>query len=389
MDQGGLALVRLRGGLHHLKDPLRAGNGRQEVVHLLAHLADGLADLPGVLEVHHQGAQIQTHGDGQQRAHAAGEGVVDVADVAHGGHHGPGKGLGADGAAAVGLVAPGEALPGFFLVVEDLDHLLALNHLLDISVDLPQVPLLGHEVPAGPLAHGHHHRQHQPQGEHRHQKQQGAQVQHHAHYAQEGEGPGAEGDEAVVEDLGDGLHVVGVAAHELAVGVGVKVTQGQGLHPGEQVPADGVGGPLGHVDHDPGVGEAEQGRAGIHARQQGQHLRQPGVVPGDDAFVNQGLEQVGPAHGAAHVEHQAHRHNSQQPLGPAHIPQQGGDGLSHVLRLLEAAPGPAMGAVGSSSFHLSHGSPPPPAATGTRRGKFRSSPSAPGGCLSPRSGRRP
>ena len=34
---------------------------------------------------------------------------------------------------------------------------------------------------------------------------------HHAHHAQEGEGPGAEGDQAVIENLGDGLHVVGVA----------------------------------------------------------------------------------------------------------------------------------------------------------------------------------
>ena len=223
MDQGGPALVHLRRGFHHLKYTLRAGDSRQDAVHLLAHLADGLAHLTGVLEIDHQGPQVQPEGDGQQRAYAAGQSVVDVADVAHGGHHGSGKGLCVGGAAAVAHVALPEARPGLGLVVEDLDDLLTLDHFLDIAVDLAQILLLGHEVPAGALANGHDDHQHQPQGEHRHQEEDRAEIQHHGHHAHKGQHPGDQGDHAVLQNLGEGVDVVGVAAHQLAVGVGVKV----------------------------------------------------------------------------------------------------------------------------------------------------------------------
>ena len=314
MDQGHPALVHLRRGFHHLKHPFRAGNGGQDVVDLLADLADGLADLAGILEIDHQRPQVQPKGDGQQRADAAGQGVVDVADVAHGGHHGAGEGLGVGGAAAVRLVARPEALPCLGFVVKDLDDLLPFDHFLDIAVDLSQVPLLGHEVPAGPLAHSHNDRQHQPQGEHRHQKQQRTEVQHHGNHADEGEPAGDQGDHAVLQNLGEGVDIVGVAAHELAVGVGVEVAQRQILHPGEEVPADGVGGLLGHADHDPGIAVAEQGRAEIDAGHKGQRPGQPGVVPGNDALVDEGPEHIGPADGAGGIQHQAHRYHRQQPF---------------------------------------------------------------------------
>ena len=44
-DDDGLALVHLRLGLHHGEDALRAGHRRQQHVHLLADLGDGLAHL--------------------------------------------------------------------------------------------------------------------------------------------------------------------------------------------------------------------------------------------------------------------------------------------------------------------------------------------------------
>ena len=314
VHQGDPALVHLRGRLHDLEDPLRTGDGSQDVVHLLAHLADGLAHLAGVLEVHQQGPQVKAHGDGEQRPYAAGEGVVDVADVPHGGHHRSREGLGVGGAMPVALVALPETGLGLGLVVEHLDDLLALDHLLDIAVHLAQVPLLGHEVPAGALAHGHDDQEHHPQGEHRHQKQNRAEVQHHRHHAHKRQHTGDQGDDAVLQDLVEGVDVVGVSAHELAVGVGVKIAEGKLLHPVEQVPADGVGGLLGDVDHDAGVTVAEQGGAEVDARHQRQRPGQPGIVSGDDALVDQGAEHIRSADGTGGIEHQAHRHHQQQPL---------------------------------------------------------------------------
>ena len=72
--------IHLRLGLHDFKDPLRAGHGGEDGVHLLGDLCDGLADLPGVLEEGRQVAQQEgAAADGQQGAHAAGDGIVDIA----------------------------------------------------------------------------------------------------------------------------------------------------------------------------------------------------------------------------------------------------------------------------------------------------------------------
>ncbi len=74
--------------------------------------------------------------DGQQAADAAGDGIVDMGEVAHGGHHGAGVGLGPGGRLPIGLVPlPVKPCLGRSLMVEDLDDLLALDHLLDIAVD--------------------------------------------------------------------------------------------------------------------------------------------------------------------------------------------------------------------------------------------------------------
>ena len=56
VNQRDLAFVCLGSGLHDFKHPLRACDGGEDAVHLLADLADGLADLPGVLEIEQQGA---------------------------------------------------------------------------------------------------------------------------------------------------------------------------------------------------------------------------------------------------------------------------------------------------------------------------------------------
>ena len=50
------------------------------------------------------------------------------------------------------FVALGELLDVLLLVAEDLDHLLALHHLLDEAVHAAQVLLLGHKVAAGEAA---------------------------------------------------------------------------------------------------------------------------------------------------------------------------------------------------------------------------------------------
>ena len=251
-------------------------------------------------------------------------------------------------------------------MVEDLDDLLALDHLLNIAVDVAQVPLLGHEVPAAAPAHGHDDQEHQAQREHGHQKQQRAEIEHHSHHAHKGQAVGDQIHQAVVEDLVDRLDIVGIPAHQLAVGMGVKVAEGKTLHFGEQVLPDGVGGLLGDVDHNAGIGEAEQGSADIDAGHDRQLFGQERKIAGNDTVVDEGAEHIGAADRTHGVHQQAHRHHRQQPLRPPHVAHQFTDGFSHIFGLLVA--GTAL------SVWFRHRYSPPPAVIDRYRGRFRCPP---------------
>ena len=281
-----------------------------------------------------------------------------MTDVTHGGHHRPGEGLRVGSALAVLLVALVKPRLCLGLMVEDFNNLLALNHLLNIAVDRAQVPLLGHKIAAAALSYGHDDNKHQPQREDRHQKQQRTQAEHHRHHAYKGQSARTQGYQTVLENFGESINVVGVAAHKLAVGVGVEIAQGQILHFGEQIPANGMGGLLGDMDHNAGIGVAQERGADVDAAHQEQHSGKLGVVAGDDAVVNQGPEQVGPADAASRVEHQAYYDHQQQPLGLSNISHKGTEGFTHIFRFLKAASGASRAVPGTMGrrtlFQISH-----------------------------------
>ena len=66
------------------------------------------------------------------------DGVVDIGDGNHGGNHGSGVALGSGSCPAQGLVFLIENLQADLFVVEDLHHLLAVDHLLDIPARSPR-----------------------------------------------------------------------------------------------------------------------------------------------------------------------------------------------------------------------------------------------------------
>ena len=161
-----------------------------------------------------------------------------MAQVVHHRAHNVGKAIGLGGLAPQGVVQPVKFLLGLLLMAEHLDHLLPGDHLLNVAVDGPQGLLLAHKVFAGAAAdlpgeeqHKAYHRQHQ-------QGQGDAGGHHGAEHRRQGD--------YCVEQLGDalgdkhaqGVRVVGVAAHHIPVGVGVKILDGQLLHVGEQVVPD-------------------------------------------------------------------------------------------------------------------------------------------------------
>ena len=327
--------------------------------------------------------------DGEHGAQAAAEGVVDIVQIAHGGHHGSGVGVGPGGRLAVCLVPGIEALLRGSLMVEDLDDLLPLDHLLDVAVDLSQSALLGGEIPPAAAADNPDHQQHHPQHGEGDQRQHRAEDQHHEDGARKVQRAGDHAAKAVVQCLGDGLDVIGVAAHQLAVGMGVKVFQRQLLHPLKQVRPDLRHAGLGDVHHDPGIAEGADRPHNIHRRHEAQHPRKPREVPGQNIVVDQGLDEVGAPHGAGGADAQQHHHHRQQRLVAPQVGHELCKGGAGILRLLKAAPRAVMASRPHGSFVLSHRCSPLPAGTGTRPGRSHSSPSAPHGSPVRRRGRRP
>ncbi len=80
---------------------------------------------------------------------------------------------------------------------------------------------------------------------------------------------------ALAQKLAQGVHVVGVHGHDVAVGVGVKVLDGQGLHLVEQVVPQVAHGALADIDHDAVIAEG-----GDHARPHDAHQLLDVLAPG-------------------------------------------------------------------------------------------------------------
>ena len=85
---------------------------------------------------------------------------------------------------------------------------------------------------------------------------------------------------ALAQQLAQGIHVVGVHGHDVAVGVGIKIFDGQRLHLAEQVVPQVAHGALADVDHDAVIGKGRHHAHRHDADQLDQILGQAAEVPG-------------------------------------------------------------------------------------------------------------
>ena len=342
IDQGDGAVVLLGGLIHQVEDALGASQCHDHRVHLLGDLADGVGKALGELEEGGDGAQSNGAADAVQCQGAARHGdddILDIADVDEDGHEDVGVLVGLIGALKQGVVDLAEALLGLGLMAEDLDYLLAVDHLLDVAVQVAQLHLLADEIAAAAAgqepgdaehpddAHDDHSGQGQIGGQHAHKGDQ----DHHA-------GVDHLGD-ALGEHLAQGVHVVGVDAHHVAVGVGIKVLDGQGLHVAEQVVPDALLHALGDGDHQAVVGEGTQG---AHDIQPGHHQKDPHQAAvigglhgqqGGDVVVDQVAQKQGPRHRGDGADEDAEDHQHEQShIAPAHIAHQPADRMAALYR---------------------------------------------------------
>ena len=168
-------------------------------------------------------------------------------------------------------------------MVKDLDHLLARDHFLHVGVQLAQAGLLagvvGAAAPGGVVdvpEHGnvaHHDQQREPPVEHEQQKQRACDLYKHLN----------DHRKAVVQRVGNRVHIVGEQAHQIALAVRVKEVQGHRLQVGKQVAADFLGNTLRRADHELGVAQGGQRADEVDERRE---RHDPGQVGKTAIFQN-------------------------------------------------------------------------------------------------------
>ena len=264
------APVLFGGSVHHLKHPLCTGQSGKDRVHLIGDLVNGLRKLFGIAEESKECADVQPPGQGQQPAEQSDQGITGVVDsVGHRAHQ-PRIKVGVGGRRAKRLVVLLKARNGLVLMVKYLDDPHALNGLLNIAVHLAQIGLLRLKVMLALFADLRYRHQHNDHKYQRNTKQRRTQGNHHHHNAHKGKGGGHQLHHRLLQHHLNIIHIIGVAAHDLAVGLGVKEPQGQGLHVVKQLLADQVGGLVGDLDHHLALNVRTKGRANVQRRHNGQ-----------------------------------------------------------------------------------------------------------------------
>ena len=366
VHEGHIALVGLAFLVHHFEDTLSTGQRHDDAVGLHGYLTDGHVEALVQRKEGHHGAQRHAadaaHGHGC--THQCADGVADVAQLGVDGHHDVGKAVGLVGAVLQLIVQLTETGQSLLLVGEHLDHLLAFHHFFDVAVHLAEVALLLDEVLAGLLGDLFGAEQHQGHHQHGDDGELPAQQAHAEEDGHDGDDAGNQLRDALAEHLAQGVHVVGVHGHDVAVGVLVKILDGQALHVGEQLDAQVAQGALGHVDHGAGVEPGRQNADDIDDAHPQQGCCQRGKIGvlllshGHDVIVHQRLQKQAGLHVGQRADHDAHQNkDAVGQIVPEHFAH---DALEQQARVFHFGLGAHAARAGAAYFFcLCHYCSPP------------------------------
>ena len=322
VDELDVALVLLGRLVHELKDTLRAGGGGDDKVDLHGELGYGVGEAAVQADEGHDRAQGDAANtvDGEDGADDGADDVAQPADIGVDGHEQVGKGIGLGGALAQGFIDLVESGLCLFLMAEDLDDLLSVHHLLDVAVELAEVALLLDVILGGELGELPRYVEHEHSREQADDGENGTQDHHGYKGGDHGDGRVDGLRYGLAHQLAQRVDVVGVDAHDVAVGVGVKILYGQRLHVREQVVAQGAHGALAHVDHQ-AVVEVRGQHAGGHDADKPYNLVEqlgeqvgPGLHHGLYVVVYQSLREGGADDGADSVDDDAADDKQEGPL---------------------------------------------------------------------------
>ena len=239
VDQGDIAVVGLRLLVQQSKDAVRTGRTHDDHVDLVGHLADCTGKLTGHVQERNDDADAEGHagnadvghiGQQQRAADQCDNDIHDVADVAQQRHQDVGKAVAVAGVEEDLVIYFVKICSGFVLVAEDLDDLLSGHHLLHEGFGFGQRNLLAQEVFGGVAGDIAGSKGHADDAGNDDQAQDHAVVHHDAEDGQQGDAGDQHLRQALADHLAQGVDVIGVIAHDVAVTVGIKVTDRQILH---------------------------------------------------------------------------------------------------------------------------------------------------------------
>ena len=185
----------------------------------------------------------------QDGAYRGAEDIADIAYVRAHRHEDVGKAVGVVGALAQPAVELAEALDALFLVAEHLDDLLPLHHLLDVAVEGAEVFLLVGKVARGQPAYLRRGTQHDSDHDEREYGERHVEEHHAEESGDESDAGVYQLRYALAEQLAQGVDVVGVDGHYVAVGMGVEILYRQRLHVLKQLHPEVAHGALADGDH--------------------------------------------------------------------------------------------------------------------------------------------
>ena len=229
-------------------------------------------------------------------------------------------------------------------MVEHLDDFLPVDCLFDESVDIAEHALLAYELDAGTgdqLVDQHERDDREYEGE---QRERHGQPHHRNQGCECGQQRGEHLREGFRDRLPQGVGVVGVSAHHVAVLVGVEVADRQALLVGEHVIADFLECALLDVDNQPAPQPGAEHADRVHDGEHGERTDQwPPVGVGgrdqrDDVRVDEPLQE----------------RDGQRLCGGGHDDGQDNDGQTYRV-LGDVTPEPFDGAAGDFRARLAAG----------------------------------
>ena len=195
---------------------------------LLGHVQEGNDN--GNTEGHTRKREVLRPGCQEDAADRGDHGVQDVTDIGNDRAEDVGIAVRVGAGVAKPLVDLGKIVVAFLLMAEHLDDLLPVHHLLEKALGLGNRLLLCNKEARratadlfGNKEHGHYPEEH-------HKRHRDTVIDHNEEDGQDNGAGLQKRRERARHQFTQGIHVVGIAAHDLAVLVGVKVAERERLH---------------------------------------------------------------------------------------------------------------------------------------------------------------